>query len=218
MLAVPDRLVRMDGTISSCGFRSGDRFVVGAWDRSPVGATVDVMWAAPDGTRTLLAPDEATADFVTSVYSFDVVRVVPIIALASPTALDLTAGDTDTPLLTLHLRAGRRALRLPPRPLWFTRWLERPGAWALMGVRTWGTSPTGVEEWYQARACRFVTGASARVEGRDLGARASLRPACGFGFSESPARPSIVEVRPTLGVPEGWLEARTARRTTTPYW
>ena len=27
----------MDGTISSCGFRSGDRFVVGAWRVSPVG-------------------------------------------------------------------------------------------------------------------------------------------------------------------------------------
>jgi hypothetical protein len=143
-----------------------------------------------------------------------------VVAVATPTALDLTAGgpDGDGPALTLHLRTGRRALRLPPRPLWFTRWVERPGAWTLMGVRTWGTSPTGVQEWYQARACRFVTEASALLDGTDLGPRASLRPACGFGFSESPARPSIVEVRPTLGVPGGWLEARCARGTTTTYW
>ena len=213
VVLVTRRLVRMDGTISSCGFRSGDRFVVGAWTTSPVGATVDVMWAAPDGTRTLLAPDDATAEFVTSVYRFDRVLVVPVAAIATPTSLELTAGTLD-----LHLRTARPALRLPPRPLWFTRWVERPGAWALMGVRTWGTSPTGVQEWYQARACRFVNEARARIDGADLGSMAPLRPACGFGFSESPARPSIVEVRPTLGVPEGWLQARSPRTTAAAYW
>jgi hypothetical protein len=203
----------MQGTISSCGFATGDRFVVGAWQRSPIGATVDVMWATPDGTRVLLAPDDQTADFVTSVYAFDEVRVVPVEAVARPRSLELRAGPLD-----LRLRADGIGFRLPPRPLWFTRWVERPGAWTLMRVRTWGTSPTGVQEWYQARACRFVTEGAASLDGVDLGAVAPLRPACGFGFSESPARPSIVEVRPTLGVPEGWLPARAGRTSPVASW
>ncbi len=198
--------VRMRGTISSSGFASGDRFVVGAWETSPIGRTIDVMWAQPDGTRVLLAPDVATADFVTSVYAFDRVDVVDLRAIATPTELTLRAGE-----LELNLSAGGLGFPLPPRPLWFTKWLERPAAYALMGVRTWGTSPTGVQEWYQARHCRFLRSATARVGGRDLGPRGPLRPACRFGFSESPPWPSIVEVAPTLGVPDGWLEARQPR-------
>jgi hypothetical protein len=199
----------MEGTISSTGFASGDRFVVGHWLRSPVGPTVDVMWARPDGERVLLAPDVETADFVQSVYRFDRCGIVGLDALAGPTALALrTVGLGVSGLaegeLELHLRAGGPALRLPDRPLWFTRWVERPVARAVMDVRTWGVSPTGVHEWYQAAACRFAVSATATVDGRDLGAMAPLRPACGFGFSESPRRPSIVEVRPTLGVPPGW--------------
>ena len=207
------QLVRMDGTISSCGFASGDRFVVGAWDASPVGPTVDVMWAAPDGTRTLLAPDQATADFVTSVYGFDRVEVVDLAAVATPRSLELRGGP-----LTLSLRTGRATLLLPPRPLWFTRRVEAPVARAVMGVQTWGTSPTGVQEWYQALACRWVRRASAHLDGRDLGPMTTLRPACGFGFSESLARPSIVKVRPTLGVGPGWLAELGARAPTLALW
>lgn len=207
----------MRGTITSSGFASGDRVVVGRWERSPVGATVDVMWAHPDGTRTLLAPDERTARFVTSVYEFDEVRIVPFETRAGRRELTLRAGP-----LELELRAGRAVLWLPPRPRWCTRWLERPVARLLLGVRTWGTSPTGVQEWYQASSCRFLVSATARVDGVDLGAMAALHPACGFGFSESPRRPSMVAVRPTLGVPTGtqpWPPAASAtappRRPTT---
>ncbi|CAN5458717.1 hypothetical protein BH10ACT3_BH10ACT3_23480 [soil metagenome] len=186
----------MRGTITSSGFASGDRFVVGRWDRSPVGPTVDVMWARPDGTRVLLAPDERTAAFVTAVYQFDEVRVVDFDVEASADHLRVRAGT-----LRLDLRAGRTVLRLPARPLWFTRWVERPVAQVLMGVRTWGTSPTGVQEWYQAVSCRFLHAATATVDGEDLGAMAPLDPACRFGFSESTRRPSMVRVRPSLGVP-----------------
>lgn len=203
----------MAGTISSCGFARGDRFVVGSWQQSPIGPTIDVMWAAPDGTRTLLAPDGATASFVSSVYGFDRVLITPFEALSTPSSLDLRAGP-----LELHLRTGGRVLTLPHRPLWFTRRIERPIARALLGVETWGTSPTGVQEWYQATACRFVTTAEAELTGMGLGPKASLRPACRFGFSESPARPTIVEVRPVLGVDRGWLRRLPARRSPTPLW
>lgn len=187
---------QLRGTITSSGFASGDRVVVGRWDRSPIGPTVDVMWARPDGTRLLLAPDARTAEFVTAVYDFDEVRIEPFEVDAGPDHLHLRAGP-----LRLDLRAGPRVLRLPPRPRWFTRRVEGPVARALLGVRTWGTSPTGVQEWYQARSCRFLRSAAATLDGEDLGAMAPLDPPCRFGFSESPRRPSMVEVRPTLGVP-----------------
>ena len=188
----------MRGTISSCGFASGDRFVVGRWDRSPVGRTIDIMWARPDGHRVLLAPDERTAAFVTAVYAFDEVRVVPFVEHGGrrPDGVDVTAGP-----LRLELRAGAPLLWIPPRPLWFTRRIEAPIAAALMRVHTWGVSPTGVQEWYQARTMRLVRHASASVDGRDLGARRPLDPACGFGFSESPRWPSVVAVRPSLEWP-----------------
>jgi hypothetical protein len=212
------KFIRMEGTISSTGFASGDRFVVGAWERSPIGPTVDVMWARPDGERVLLAPDAATVDFVQSVYGFDRAQVVDLHAIARPEALELRAAGLVEGDLSLHLRTRGPAFRLPPRPLWFTRWLERPVARALMGVRTWGTSPTGVQEWYQARACRFLATASGSLDGRDLGVMAPLRPTCGFGFSESPPWPSIVEVHPTLGVGDDWLARRTPREAALPGW
>jgi hypothetical protein len=193
----------MQGTISSAGFASGDRFVVGNWSVSPIGPTVDVMWARPDGTRILLAPDERTIAFVTSVYEFDSTEVVEFDVVADDRSIQLRAGPLD-----LDLEAGRAALWLPPRPLWFTRWLERPVAYGLLGVRTWGTSPTGVQEWYQARACRFVRTASASLDGTDLGALAPIDPPCRFGFSESPRRPSIVAVRPTLGFADETAQVR----------
>lgn len=194
---------RMSGTISSCGFESGDRFVVGRWDRSPIGPTLDVMWARASGERILLAPDDRTAAFVTAVYEFDDVRVVPFTHVGSTSAseMHLVAGP-----IRLRLNAGRRVLYLPPRPLWVTKWLERPVAAALLGVRTWGTSPTGVQEWYQTRAVRLVASAAAELDDHDLGAIRPVRPVCGFGFSEAPRIPSIVEVRPTLLGPDGWDE------------
>src|SRR4051794_34063640 len=98
-------VVRMSGTISSSGFDSGDRFVVGTWATSPVGPTTDVMWARPDGRRVLLAPDDRTAAFVGAVYGFDETQIVPFetVGSVSPSELHLTAGP-----LRLRLNAGRR--------------------------------------------------------------------------------------------------------------
>jgi len=187
----------MAGVIASCGFASGDRFVVGRWDRSPVGPTIDVMWAQPDGHRVLLAPDAVTAEFVTAVYGFDEVVVAPFArGDRAPTVVDVVTGR-----LRLRMQAGPAVLRLPPRPCWFTRWVEGPVAKRLLDVDTYGVSPTGVEEWYQARTLRFVASATASVDGRDLGAVAPVDPRCGFGFSEPPRRPSIVAVRPALRYP-----------------
>lgn len=190
--------VRMRGVIASCGFASGHRVVVGHWAESPIGPLTDLMWAAPDGRRTLVVPSERAAGFVGSVYRFDDVEVVDLPVQSTTTSLQIEAGRRH-----LELQAGR-ALRIAiRRPAWFTRFVEAPVAHALLGVRVYGTSPTGVREWYQADGYRRLTRASATIDGVDLGAMDSVEPPCRFGFSEPPRRPSWVEVRPLL---EGPLE------------
>jgi hypothetical protein len=174
---------------------------VGHWPVSPLGAITDVMWARPDGERVLLAPDDDVAAFVTAVYAFDDVRVVPIAASVGRRRFDLTAGPLRLALL------ARRGVPIPgPRPAWVTRWLEAPLAGALLGVRTFGTSPLGVREWYRASRWRPVTHAAAEVDGRRLGSLAPLAPPLGVGFSEPPRRPAWVDVRPRLQDPAGRLD------------
>ncbi len=195
-----DRVVHdLRGTISSVGFESGDRFVVGVWRESPVGALADVMWARPDGTRILLAPDAGAAEFVASVYRFDDVRVVDfVVRAADGRRLDLVAGG-----LELELAARRGVSLGVVRPAWFTQRVEGPIAKRVMNVVTYGTSPTGVEEWYRASSFRLVESASGRLDGVDLGERRPIEPGLGVGFSEPPRWPSIVSVQPRLRAPQG---------------
>ena len=106
----------MRGLIISSGFASGHRVVVGRWHGGPLGPMTDVMWAEPAGRRTLLAPNESVAAFITSVYAFDAVEIVPIEVEASARRLVIAAGSR-----RLEFDAGR-AVRIPVRrPAWFTR-------------------------------------------------------------------------------------------------
>ena len=66
-----DSLDIFQGRITSSGFQTGDRIVVGAWKSSPFGNFTYIMWAKPDGTRILIAPNQEIADYVTDMYSFD---------------------------------------------------------------------------------------------------------------------------------------------------
>lgn len=187
------------GTISSVGFTSGDRFVIGVWHESPVGALADVMWARPDGTRVLLAPDHVGADFVSSVYGFDEVQVVDFdVRAASSRRLDLDAGP-----VSVQLTARRGVDLRIARPAWFTKMVEGPIAQRVVGVSTYGTSATGVEEWYRATSFRLVDSAVGSIDGVDLGHRAPIDPPVRVGFSEPPRWPSIVAVRPRLRAADG---------------
>ncbi len=187
----------MRGSIISSGFASGDRVVVGHWQVTPIGPLTDVMWASPEGRRTLFVPSEAAAEFITGVYEFDAVEVVRVTVDEGSRRLDVALGDR-----TLRFVA-RRGLPIPfRRPAWFTRWVEGPIARRLMGVVTHGTSPTGVREWYRADRWAPLREAAGTVAGRSLGAMAPVVPACGFGFSEPPSRPSWVHVRPLLEYPD----------------
>lgn len=184
------------GTISSVGFSSGDRFVIGCWAESPVGPLADVMWASADGCRRLLTDSDEGAAFITSIYEFDEVEVAPLTVVARQEAT-LVRSER----LRLSLRGGR--LRPVPfrRPRAVTRVVEAPIARRLMGVECYGTSPRGVREWYQTTGWRWVLDATGELDGRDLGPPTTLRPALGVGFSEPPARPSIVRVRVAIEHP-----------------
>jgi hypothetical protein len=194
----------LDGRIASAGFASGDRFVVGDWRATPIGPMNDVFWAASSGERVLLVPSTRVGDFVSSVYRFDRIEVVPFVVASDARSLRVVAGDVE-----LSFQGGR-ALRVPfHRPCWFTRVVEDRIAQRLVDVRTYGFSPTGVREWYRATGLRIVRAASARVAGTDLGAFGPARPALHVGFGEAPRWPSIVELRTTI---DGARTDRYARR------
>lgn len=191
------------GFIASTGFSSGHRVVVGHWTASPVGPVTDVMWARPGGERVLLAPSAAGAALVTAVYRFDRVDVGPVeVRHGGERRVAVRAGD-----LEVDMEAGPGwRIPFPRRPASFTRWVEGPVARAVLGVRTYGVSPTGVREWYRADGWRPLVRAAGRLAGDDLGPMAPLHPPTGFGFSEPPRRPSIVAVRPLLEDPSGRLD------------
>ncbi len=161
------------------------------------------MWATPEGERRLVGSTEEVATFVSAVYGFDRTDVSPLLCDVDDHRLDLSAPGLD---LELQLRAGP-GWRIPfRRPAWVTRWVEAPVARRLLGVRTYGVSPSGVREWYRADVYRPVVEARASLDGRDLGELRPLDPPVGFGFSEPPRRPSMVWVRPLLHDPSGALD------------
>jgi hypothetical protein len=197
MAGVADRY-ELGGTISAAGFASGDRFVVGVWTRSPIGPFADVMWARPDGTRALLVGSPRAGAFVGSVYRFDETLVADLDARCDGRTLTVVH-----PRLALRLEGGRSMPLGPARPAWFTRRVEGPIARRVMGVATFGTSPSGVHEWYRATGLRWVVRGAATLDGHDLGALGPVDPPTRFGFSEPPRRPAIVRVRPRLADPLG---------------
>ena len=147
------------------------------------------MWAHPDDTRSLLAPDQRAADYVAGIYAFDRIEVVPFRWTATPCSLSLRAGPLEVDLAA----SGGRRLPLP-RPWWFTRRVEGPVARRLLGVEVHGTSPLGIEEWYQARAWRWIHDGRVRIAGEDHGRLGPARPPLHVGFSEPPPQPGITDV------------------------
>ena len=172
--------------------------MVGTWGTSPIGRLDDLMWARPDGRRLLVASTPQAAEYVSGVYGFDEVLVAPLKVEMDGRFLNLRATSLG---LELHLRAGR-ALSMPwPRPAWFTRWVEGPIARRLLGVNTYGVSPSGVQEWYRAVSVRRILSGWASIDGRDLGPLGPIDPPAGFGFSEPPRFPTMVAVHPLLEWP-----------------
>ncbi len=156
------------------------------------------MWARPDGRRLLLASTQEAVDYVAGVYGFDEVVVGPLRVDLDGRVLHLHAPGLG---VALHLTGGR-ALRVPwPRPAWFTRWVEGPIARRVLGVNTYGVSPSGVREWYRAVSIRRLVAGWASVGGADLGRLGPIDPPARFGFSEPPRFPTMVGVHPLLERP-----------------
>ena len=184
------------GSITSVGFDSGHRFVIGDWRHSPIGPFADVMWALPNGRRVLVC-DAAAAAYIVSVYPFDEVRDQAVTAERDGGSYTVRADG-----LQLDMKIGLAMLRLPPRPRWITATIENWCARKLLDVRTHGASPSGVVEWYRTRTARRVVNATASLDGVDLGSLAPLDRPLGFGFTDPPRQPSQVRLRVDLQHPE----------------
>lgn len=180
------------GSITAVGFASGHRFVVGHWDSSPIGTFSDVMWADPKERRVLVA-SPPVAEFVTSIYPFEDVHPWEVGVETNARYAVVTAGD-----LRLAYSLSRWAVPVPPRPRWITATAENWLSQRLLGVHTHGISPTGTAEWYRTRSLRWITSASATLDGTDLSPLSLVDRPLGFGFTDPPRRPSQVKLRVDL--------------------
>lgn len=194
---------RFRGYIAGVGTSSGTRLVVGHWLESPFGPFSDVMAENAAGSRLLLAPDPAVAQYLGGTYRFDAVDVTGVEVRLTAESLLVSAGG-----LRLNLSLGGRTLlgrlleRIPPALASHPRWLAaiNPVAGLLVpGVRTAGSAGGGRREFYGVRSIRSVDGASATWDGRDLGRLGPIDPPVRFGFSSVPPKPQIVAVTTSIG-------------------
>lgn len=185
---------RFEGHIVGLGTTGGTRVVVGIWDQSPHGRFADAMVERADGHRILLAPDEWVADLVSTTYSFDDVRIVPV----EVAGWSITAGP-----LRARWNPGARVpvgylLRCVPRPIGhleaWARFCDPIARRVMPGVRTHGTAGNGRTEWYAASDAWRVTSAEVTWDGQDLGSLAPVDPPVRFGFASAPRTPTLSRV------------------------
>jgi hypothetical protein len=189
---------RFDGWIAGVGTAAGLRCVVGHWPVSALGPFTDVMVEQADGTRVLLAPSAAIAEFVAATYRFDEIIETPVTLNRVPGRWTVEAGP-----LVLAIGIGRRLplghlLRVVPRPLATTTgWIsvvDHIARRVLPGVRTVGSATGDRREYYAALDLHGITHADARWKGIDQGALAPVDPPVRFGFGSTPSRPSLARM------------------------
>ncbi|MCU1479672.1 MAG: hypothetical protein JWQ19_458 [Subtercola sp.] len=194
----------------------GPRIVIGMWAQSPYGRFADVMIEHPDARRILLAPSDRVATYVSSTYTFDEVRVVPVRFLRVAGGITVVAGDAAT-VLDVTLRVGRitplgRVLRgVPERLATDPRWLRAvdPVAARLVpGAHTSGSAGGGRREYYGVTTIRALDAVYGTLEGRNLGALAPLDPPVTFGFGSAPATPSLVDLTTIIRSPQSHAQSQ----------
>ncbi|MDT5069408.1 MAG: hypothetical protein QOK02_5563 [Mycobacterium sp.] len=195
------------GHIAGLGTGAGVRMVIGSWLESPYGRFADVMVETADGERSLLAPTDEVADFVSATYTFDRIEIGPVHVDHTTDGFAVSA-----PGLDISCRLGGPApfdalLRLvPPRLATAPRWLRviDPIASRLIpGVRTAGSAGNGRREYYGVRRTRRIAAVDGTFRGEDLRGLAPLDPPVRFGFSSAPTTPQMVSVTTTIDLPNG---------------
>tara|TARA_B000000441_G_C21732403_1_gene347325 strand:- start:844 stop:1416 length:573 start_codon:yes stop_codon:yes gene_type:complete len=181
---------KFDGRISSSGFESGDRIVIGDWLNSPLGTFTNVMWAQPDGKRVLLSPSKEHAEYVSQLYNFEEVNVVEVNVERHRRGIDVTAGP-----LSVSYRWKRGIVFPLLRPRWFIATVENWFAGLLFGTKTHGLTCNGLREWYCIRGLSSLSSAKASQNGADMGDMKPFEVTACFGFSEPPKKPSSARVR-----------------------
>lgn len=195
-------LDRFRGHILGAGSASGLRLVIGDWTASPLGAFTDVMVATAEDRRVLLAPSAAAAEYVAATYSFDEVRIGPVELVACDVTWRLDAGPLRCAISLGSRTPVGRLLRPVPDRVGASRafaHLADPVARRLLpGVRTVGSAGGGRREYYGTHDQHRVTGLSGTWQGQDLGDLADVSPPPRFGFSSTPAVPSLTRVTTTV--------------------
>ena len=154
------------------------------------------MWGTPDGEKILVAGNDQVADFVSAIYDFDRIQIENL-----HTSSDGKRTEAKAHNLEIEILGGLVGGILPTRPLAFTKYIENPFANLLMGVKTYGTSSRGVEEWYQAKRWRWVKDGSVKLNGVNLESRSKFTEPIRVGFSEPPRKSAIVEIHVSIKSP-----------------
>lgn len=202
MASAPDRRrARFRGQIAGVGTTEGTRVVVGRWRQTPLGSFADAMVERPDGHRLLLAPGPDVARFIAATYEFDEIRLEPFEVTVVGDTWRLRSSSLELDLVVGRPTALGRLLGLVPKRVaeapWWCSLTDQVARRVLDGVRTRGDTRDRTE-WYGATGNRAVTAATGRWEGEDLGTLAPVSPPPRFGFSSTPARPSVTDVVTTV--------------------
>lgn len=163
--------------------------VIGDWHNSPLGEFTNVMLAKSDGTRILFAPSKEHAEYVSSLYSFEDVRVIPINV---ERGIEKIRVKTDELVVNMEWKRG---ITLPfNRPKWFIARIENLFAGILFGTKTYGKTNNGRKEWYCVKGISKILCATAELGGESLGEMSDFQINACFGFSEPPRKPSSILV------------------------
>ncbi len=195
---------RFEGEIFGTGSTSGVRVVIGRWSRSRFGTFADAMVETADGHRTLIAPSQQVADYVSATYNFDSIVITPVIVERSATSMTFSSEP-------LHIEAvigGRtglgRLLRVVPKRIatatWWATAIDPVARVVVRGVRTRGAAGNNRREWYGASDMHALTSVSGSFDGSPLGKLAAIDPPVRFGFASTPPRPSVVSVTSTIEI------------------
>ncbi|MDO9456230.1 hypothetical protein [Nocardioides sp.] len=193
--------IRFRGQIAGVGTTSGTRIVIGRWDETPLGAFADAMVERSDGHRLLLAPSPDVARFIAATYEFDEIRIERFGVRVDPHGWRVRSESLDLDVRIGGVTGLGRLLTAVPDAVatapWWCTLTDVVARHVLDGVRTRGETRDRLE-WYGATANRTVDAVSGTFDGADLGGLAPVDPPPRFGFSSTPARPSVTDVVTTI--------------------